>query len=283
VVLDLDTGQRFQLTQLPEARSPFAFENAPGTCCPRFVDDDTVVFATTANADGRHPGGAVTQYAIGLDRQGVRPWRLLPDPGVSVLPVDGIAGVHESGVALFLLPGTPENRFPPNTPPFPGHTELFFADEAGFRRLTTLRRIDTLSPLLSADGERVFFVSSADPTGTNPTEDCQIFSVAVDGTQMRQLSTFGEGGEHSVSGCFFSGRPGCSSLFLLEDPRRDELIFYSSCDPLGTNPNGGQVFSMRRDGTEVRQRTQTAGMTRAPDGRVAVELPGPFAYAPGSK
>jgi hypothetical protein len=55
-------------------------------------------------------------------------------------------------------------------------------------------------------------------------------------------------------------------------------VFYSSCDPLGTNPNGGQAFAMCPDGTGLQQLTHTRGMVNEPDGSVSVELPGPFAF-----
>jgi hypothetical protein len=36
-----------------------------------------------------------------------------------------------------------------------------------------------------------------------------------------------------------------------------EIVFYSSCAPFGTNPSGGQMFSMRPDGRRLRQLTAT--------------------------
>jgi len=46
------------------------------------------------------------------------------------------------------------------------------------------------------------------------------------------------------------------------------VTFYSTCDPFGTNPNGGQFLTMRPDGTALRQLTATRGVTRDPDGRI---------------
>jgi hypothetical protein len=57
------------------------------------------------------------------------------------------------------------------------------------------------------------------------------------------------------------------------------VLFGSSCDPVGGNPFGDQIFAMRSDGSGLRQLTATSGMTIDPDGTVRVEIPGPFAYA----
>jgi hypothetical protein len=57
------------------------------------------------------------------------------------------------------------------------------------------------------------------------------------------------------------------------------MLFGSSCDPVGGNPFGDQIFAMRPDGSGLRQLTATRGLTTDPDGTVHVELPGPFAYA----
>jgi hypothetical protein len=56
------------------------------------------------------------------------------------------------------------------------------------------------------------------------------------------------------------------------------VLFSSSCDPVGANPFGDQIFAMRPDGAGLRQRTDARGMTEGPDGSVHVEVAGPFAY-----
>ncbi len=63
------------------------------------------------------------------------------------------------------------------------------------------------------------------------------------------------------------------------DPETGTVVFSSTCDPLGTNPNGEQLFAMHADGTAVRQLTATRGVVTAADGSVEVELPGPGAYS----
>jgi hypothetical protein len=57
------------------------------------------------------------------------------------------------------------------------------------------------------------------------------------------------------------------------------VLFSSSCDPVGGNPFGNQLFAMRPDGTGLRQLTNAGGMTTDPDGTVHVELPGPVVYS----
>ena len=75
-------------------------------------------------------------------------------------------------------------------------------------------------------------------------------------------------------------RPGptISILNVFLDPITETVLFGPSCDPLGRNPFGEQLFAMRPDGTGLRQLTNLRGMTTDPDGTVHVELPGPVAY-----
>jgi hypothetical protein len=57
-----------------------------------------------------------------------------------------------------------------------------------------------------------------------------------------------------------SERPlGCSVGLINRDVRTDAMLFYSNCDPFGTNPNGSQIFAMHADGTGLRQLTTTRG------------------------
>ena len=99
---------------------------------------------------------------------------------------------------------------------------------------------------------------------------------------MRQLTHFGEG-VHSSGGCSFSYPQGCYMGSINQDqrPGADTVVFYSTCDPLGTNPNGGQIFAMHFDGTGLRQLTHARGAATEADGTVTAELPGPFAYPQG--
>ena len=53
------------------------------------------------------------------------------------------------------------------------------------------------------------------------------------------------------------------------------MLFASSCDPVGGNPFGDQLFAMRPDGTGLRQLTDARGMTTDPDGTRARRDAGP--------
>jgi hypothetical protein len=69
---------------------------------------------------------------------------------------------------------------------------------------------------------------------------------------------------------------------VVQDATTGALLFMSSCNPFGANPDGEQVFALRPDGTGLRQLTRTLGASgiREPDdGIVHVELPGPYAYS----
>jgi hypothetical protein len=52
--------------------------------------------------------------------------------------------------------------------------------------------MDTSRVFLARDGRHAFFRASADPFGTNPSENCQLFSVDTLGAHLRQLTTFQE-------------------------------------------------------------------------------------------
>ena len=144
--------------------------------------------------------------------------------------------------------------------------------------MTNFRRSETGGALVDVDREHVYFQASADPFGTNPSENCQLFSIDRLGSDLRQLTNFREA-EPSQSGCRF-GRPGCAVGHISQDPRSRILVFYSSCDPLGTNPNGGQVFAVQPDGSGLRQLTDARGGVREAPGAFSDDLPGPWAYGP---
>ena len=156
--------------------------------------------------------------------------------------------------------------------------------------MTNFRRQDTLTALVDVNRDTVFFEASADPFGENPSQNCQLFSIDRLGANLRQLTNFREkvAGyeiEHSVQGCLTSALGlGCAAYvgapFGQQDPWSRSLIFYSNCDPLGTNPNGAQIFTMRPDGSGLRQLTESRGLVKEADGTYSGELPGPFAYGP---
>jgi hypothetical protein len=208
---------------------------------------------------------------------------LLPSGGF--IPVPSITNPVRSGdVGTLSLPGTPVNLPPflaPDSPVF----EVFVTATDHVLQLTNFHRFDTGNSNVTTDGQRVFFLASANPpelNGSNPSENCQIFSISVLGDDLRQLTHFGAA-DHSTFGCFAAvplGQPGCFIFGLNFAPETQTLVFDSSCDPLGTNPAGDQIFVMRPDGSGLRQLTAVSGVVTAADGSVDVELPGPFAYQP---
>jgi len=116
--------------------------------------------------------------------------------------------------------------------------------------------------------------------GTNPSYNCQIFSIDRIGGELRQLTDFREA-ERSTEGCTYDRAGyGCAMGLLAQDPRGRELIFDSNCNLLGTNPNGQQIFGMHPDGSGLRQLTDSRGLVKEADGTYSAELPGPFAYGP---
>jgi hypothetical protein len=147
-------------------------------------------------------------------------------------------------------------------------------------QLTNFQRSDTGVPTMSGDRKQIYFYASADPLGTNPFNNCQLFSIDRTGAGLRQLTHFDEG-KVSRRGCKGAGFPGPGCMIQMgtlgPDPVTGSILFASSCDPFGTNPNGSEVFAVRPDGTGLRQLTHTRGMVTTPDGTVTVELPGPSA------
>ena len=80
-------------------------------------------------------------------------------------------------------------------------------------------------------------------------------------------------------GCVFAFPTcGIDNISTAADQVTGTVLFSASCDPVGANPFGEQLFAMRPDGTGLRQLTNARGLTIDPDGTVHVELPGPFAY-----
>jgi len=272
--LDLNTGKRMQVTHLhpqwkPEDEHVFFFDSGPV-----FLDEETIGFSIGSAA-----------YSVKADGQ-TEPVPLPPPltlPGSSIAPGFSITGSVQSVYPL-RLPGTSDVW------------ELFVSDQENLLQLTNFGRDDTaIDAVLSRDRRRVLFVAADDqqarspmsPFGSNPYKNCQFFSVDTLGGDLRQLTNFNEGrlsmGEPSVGGCtYFAKRPdGCNVIIVGYDPDTDTIVFESSCDPCGTNPNGDQIFAMQFDGAGLRQLTNARGLVMAADGSVTVELPGPAAY-PGS-
>jgi hypothetical protein len=196
-------------------------------------------------------------------------------PGSRIVPTFRVGGLG-TGLVNLSVPGTPVNRDPafPNDP----INEVFLQDGKNLVQLTNLRRVDTNTACLSITRKRAFFTASANPIGTNPLENCQMFSVNTLGRGLHQVTHFNSGSAVGGAGCR-SGGCGVGGFAVFQDPVTKAVVFDSSCDPLGANPYGGQILAMRPDGLGLRQLTDAAGFTSNPDGRIRVELPGPFAYS----
>lgn len=270
VTLNLDTGGRTQVTHLqPQTPDPCLPYLLAGP--PVFLDEETIAYATAAGAAGS------VAYTVKADGQS-EPQPLpiaIPLPGAVVVPGFSITGSAEAVYTLRVSGtfGSPDEV-----------DELFVSSGENLLQLTSFGRGDTAieGGVLSRDRQRVFFGAAADPLGSNPGNNCQFFSSDTLGSDLRQLTSFSEG-QPSLAGCSTAEpRPlGCLVDIVGHDPQNDMVVFESSCDPLGTNPNGDQIFAMRFDGTGLRQLTHTRGLTVAEDGTVTVELPGPAAYRSG--
>jgi len=273
VTLDIATGSRTQLTQLPRRSVPDP--TLPDTGFPKFVDDDTVAFDTFTDPDGSNPEGDLVTFTVKTDGSGLK---RVPIPrataGSQIVPSFQVTGI--GNLLRLTVPGTPVRTYP-EFPTLP-ITEMFVRQGVNLLQLTNFRRVDTGGAFVGRNRGRVFFEASADPLGRNPGEYCQLFSIDTLGAHVRQLTHFG-GREPSQSGCLLEPPPGCSLGAAFQDPVTRAIVIESTCDPLGTNPNGGQIFAMRTDGSGLRQLTAVRGFVVEPSGAVVVELPGPWAYS----
>ena len=268
--LDLVTGERRQQTCLEplQPASPYYPTVFPGN----FLDNETIQFSTLSAPEGS------AQYTVQTDGSFVLTRRMpVAVPGSQFIPNFIITGPPSNAFGL-AVPGLPVNQIPY----IQTVVELFMQSGDNLLQLTNFQRSDTsyYIGLLSADRQRVLFEASADPFGTNPNENCQIFSIDVLGTGLRQLTAFDEG-VHALGGCVLPEPRGygCLTALFSVDVHTDTVLWDSPCDPFGQNPNGEQFFVMRSDGTGLRQITNVRGMTTEPDGTVSVELIGPLVYA----
>ena len=275
VTLNVLTGERKQVTHLPfapELSPPFA-----STGPPAFISNDVIGFGTNVNVGWLNPSRdfvAVTVNADGTNLKVALTGTTVLTPGGPILLHLAITGSGRIAVT---------SRLPE------GNLEIFVFDGINLLQVTNFGRVDTAfqGAFVGVDGQRVFFSASADPLGRNPTSTCQLFSVGALGGDLQQLTSFTDP-EPSQYGCALGAlQPplGCVTVpnngyAPSQDARTGTLVFASSCDPFGTNPNGGQLFAMRPDGTGLRQLTDDPPVKTDPDGSVTVELPGPYTYGP---
>lgn len=265
--LDLRRGTRRQVTRLPRAAAPRP---------PRQVLEN-VDFWTNGLIGFVHVAGD-TATALTVRRDGRK---LRPPPAPEPLddglagPVLGSFGVtrRRYGVVERAMLAPPEN--PEHNPGQPAR-EIFRLLGRDLVQLTNFRRTDTF--FLGARPRHLLFMASGDPLGTNPFRNCQLFRVSSYGGPPRQLTRF-DAGVRAVNPCNQMGaEPGCTITYGVNpNGRSRSIVFYSDCDPLGTNPDGSQVFAVEWDGSGLRQLTDATGARRGADGVLETELPGPTA------
>jgi len=229
---------RTQVTQLPSSETPPPSLPVSGI---RFTDNDTLLFSSTADADGRHPEGGL--FRVRTDGSGLE---ALPMPailpGSRVVPRFQVTGPR-TDVLNLELPNTP----PANPVPFfaPFTKEAFLLDRDKLLELTNFSRADTFGLFVGADGRRVFLNASVNYRGRNSTESCQLFSIDRLGRDLRQITDLNRGGSHSTTGCAIGSRD-CYIGPTTQDPVTGAILFVVACDPFGTSPDGGQVLRCGR-------------------------------------
>ena len=266
-VIDLETRERRLVTQLPQAA-----QGAQRTNNPVFVDDRTILFFN--GFEGR-------RSTVGVDGQNLK---TVPDPSITggnVVLDFGVIGARGNAIVGRVLDETPIVDYPRGDAPPPPVREIFFVEGSRLLQLTGFRYPDTgggARPQLVAG--RAVFIASADPLGHrdrrggNPDSVCQLFSIDTLAGRLRQITHFpADAGEQR--GC---GVPGpdvaCQVTGFGVEPTTGGILFVSSCDPLGRNPSGEQAFTIRADGTGLRQISAFRGR-EAVDGVVQVEMAGP--------
>ena len=263
-LFDLDAGTRRQLTHLPlPFPAPDVPEGVPAVSLLTFVDEDTLAFISATNPDGVNPAGEVVAFTV--QTKGSPVLERLPEVSVAGGRVDPrfqITGKQPT-VGIVVLPGEPLG---PPAGPLLGIQEIFLRDGSNLLQLTNFHRADTFaSQSLAHGGGPVFFTASADPLGANPSNNCQLFSIDRTGGDLRQLTAFSET-EASLNGCtiFYPKGYGCTVAFGGEDAVTHSVVFFATCDPFGSNPNGSQLFTVGPDGGGLRQLTDLPGLVIRP-------------------
>jgi hypothetical protein len=301
VVLDLATHDRTQVTRLPTGTGPGLFFL---TCCPTFIDNETVVFQTYTDPEGLNPEHNLVAFTVRIDGTN---FTRLPSPvavkGSQLVPTFGVFG-RDSNLLRLPVDGTPAGyQSTPLADPLAELlrmariypiVEIFSQHGKNLLQLTTFHRPDMYLGFLNPNQTRAFFLGSGDPLGKNdplggnPNNICQMFSVDTLSGGLRQITHFA-GRYPGIPGCFWYGQflhpdhtCGIGQTYyrtFFQDPVTEAIIFDTSCDPLGTTALGEQIFAMRPNGEGLRQLTDAAGFTTNPDGSIQAELPGPYAYS----
>lgn len=167
VMLDLASRTRTQVTRLPYAVPARTVPYEQAVMFPRFVDDDTILFVLSANPDGLNPEGAYTFFTADTDGTGLRAIGTpIASEGSRIDPRFRIAGGGTNLMNMAVVDGSSLV-----------FQDVFLLDGKRLLQLTDFRRPDTGRRFLTADRRRVFFAAAADPLGTNPSGNCQLFSI----------------------------------------------------------------------------------------------------------
>jgi hypothetical protein len=280
--------RRTQVSSMPQGPDTFLFggltfgQRSVGS--PLFLDNRTIVFATTADLEGKNPGHRGIGVVMRLDGTVLYITESFAVPNGNVVPVFSVRGVrlHIAGYVWESRGGV-------------GTREVYFwSGRHQVVQLTNFQRADTGDPVLRPGGRHVFVSAAPDhhQLGTNPGDGCQLFSVDTISTHLRQLTYF-RSVDQAVGGCAGLVTNALQGGYLPipvpeecvidtqgadQDPRTGTLVFSSTCDPFGSNPYGDQLFAMRPDGSGFRQLTNSRGLRVGP-GIVEAELPRPYAYS----
>ncbi len=223
-----------QLAQRTDFRS--------GASVPPRLDTSgaTLVFASSGDLAGANPSHAWQLFLF--DLAGSRLEQLTRDAANGALA----ASVSDDGQRIAFasrgdLAGGNHDR----------NVEIFVVerDGTGLRQLTFSTVGSNQFPVISGDGSRIVFTSTADLTGGNPDLSREVFVVDWDGTNLRQLTdSTGDSLDAHIS----------------DDGQR--IVFASAQDLTGANAEGNfEIFAVLADGTNLRQLTSAAsGASRAP-------------------
>jgi hypothetical protein len=263
-----------QVTRLPALNLTGQW---PEMRSPSFIDPQTILFERFTEPATEGP-----LLTVGVDGTDLREVPRVALPGGQVIPVFSIIGAD--WIAL-----RADMAGEPVKPHGDLHiSEAFVTDGTNVVQLTKFGRVDTClgsSPFYSGRDRRVYFTVSADPFGTNPSQNCQIFSIEPVSRDLRQLTFFRESAA-APNGCIGDRRPnGCRIDFSgpchpSQNPHTGTIFFWSSCDPFGQNRNGYQLFAMHPDGSGLRQLTNAVGAVRGADHTYEVETVDAFWSAP---
>jgi hypothetical protein len=274
-LLDVRSGRRTQVTRQSQLSTRDCTHlRDPVLEYISFINKRTLVFY-----DGSPLEGTTEAYRVETDGSGVPEEIPAPSvlPGARVVSQFAVTS-NRPGLVLVTFTDRP-------VPPFGfSVNELFLIDGKNLVQLTNFGRWDTGFGQSALARGRVFFVASANLHGENPDELCQLFSINERGGGLRQLTQLPSDGRVAALGCLHpAGTEVACGIevpvmnSIAPDPVTGSVVFGSSCDPVGGNPFGDQLFTMRQDGTGLRQLTAARGREMLPDGTLQVELVGPWA------